>query len=148
MNELIVNGIVEVPGIGNRAPTAKEVQFKAVDGQLDVSKQSLLSIDVPEGIVNLRCNGNLLTDIILPSTLHHLDIADNSIENLNLPTGIKQVSINQTLIKSINLPTSVTLFYGQNTPLRELIIPNHLTKPRLKIEPTVIVSTTASPYKV
>ena len=82
-------------------------EFDCSSGYLWCDKRDLISITIPEGVVEAYCHHNLITELTLPKGIREVFCAANQLTELILPEGIKSVSCEDNKITLLDIPDSV-----------------------------------------
>jgi len=66
-------------------------EFDCGDGTLFCWNKQLISLTIPEGVINLSCENNQLTELILPEGIDKVWCYGNQITQLTLPDSVKHL---------------------------------------------------------
>ena len=93
--------------------------------EINLSHNTLLSLDVPSGVRWLWAEGSKLKNITLRSGIEDLNLKENNITHIELPEGVKWVNLNKNQLESLVIPSSVyNMMAEQNKISNDVVVPN------------------------
>ena len=93
--------------------------------EINLSHNTLLSLDVPSGVRWLWAENSKLKNITLRSGIEDLNLRENNLTHIELPEGVKWVNLNKNQLESLVIPSSVyNMMAEQNKISNDVVVPN------------------------
>lgn len=127
------DSILEVRGINSKG----HINYYKCYNTIDISRNDLVSIDIPEGITHISCNNNKLTSLNLPKSLIALDCSNNKISKLILPPNIRFLRCFNNRIKELYIPSNMLAAFCFNNPIENIIIKTNYSSLQLEFDKNI-----------
>ena len=93
--------------------------------EINLSNNTLSSLDVPSGVRWLWAEGSKLKNITLRSGLEDLNLRENNLTHIDLPEGVKWVVLEENQLESLVIPSSVyRMLAKKNKISNDVVVPN------------------------
>ena len=93
--------------------------------EINLSNNTLSSLDVPSGVRWLWAEGSKLKNITLRSGLEDLNLRENNLTHIDLPEGVKWVVLEENQLESLVIPSSVYRMWAKKNKIsNDVVVPN------------------------
>ena len=93
--------------------------------EINLSNNTLSSLDVPSGVRWLWAEGSKLKNITLRSGLEDLNLRENNLTHIDLPEGVKWVILEENQLESLVIPSSVYRMWAKKNKIsNDVVVPN------------------------
>ena len=84
----------------------------------------LTSVKLPNGVEIVNLSKNLISNINIPNTVRQLQMNNNKLSHINLPEGMKYVELNFNRLKTINISSTVKNLFMRYNNITSITLPS------------------------